>query len=251
VGASRDDEQVFSAGDVTVRTWDLANGTELHKVTIDAQALEPSKAFPQGRHLGAIAVTPDGRQAACALPDGPLAIWNLDDGVQRYSRSRSGWPWAIAFSPDGRHLATGTGDNTVQIIDLSTGAVLATLRGHTKWVAAMAFSKDGQRIVTGADDATVRIWDARTGESLRVLTGHADRVWAVAVSPDGRRMVSGADRCLRISELDTGEAIATFTADAEIFSCAISPDARTVVAGDKAGRVHFLRLEEPDAEPQA
>jgi len=70
----------------------------------------------------------------------------------------------------------------------------------------------------------------------------------VAVSADCSRAVSGSeDRTVRVWDLDNGRQIATFTADAPVNACAVTPDGRTIVAGDQLGRVHFLRLELPGA----
>jgi WD40 repeat protein len=64
------------------------------------------------------------------------------------------------------------------------------------------------------------------------------------VTADGQRVISGSlDKTLKVWDLETGNCIATFTADAAIFCCAVTPDGRTIVAGDVSGRVHFLRLE--------
>ncbi|WP_190274292.1 hypothetical protein [Oscillatoria nigro-viridis] len=51
------------------------------------------------------------------------------------------------------------------------------------------------------------------------------------------------DRTLKIWDLLSGKEIASFSGDAEFDCCAIAPDRVTVVAGDRSGRVHFLRLE--------
>jgi WD40 repeat protein len=64
---------------------------------------------------------------------------------------------------------------------------------------------------------------------------------------DGRRAVSAsADHTLRLWDLESGEEIAAFTGEAEMRSCAFTPDGCTIVAGDGFGRVHFLRLVEAD-----
>jgi hypothetical protein len=47
-------------------------------------------------------------------------------------------------------------------------------------------------------------------------------------------------------DLETGKAVAAFTADAGPLSCALGPDGRAIVAGDESGRVHFLSLELKD-----
>jgi WD40 repeat protein len=84
---------------------------------------------------------------------------------------------------------------------------------------------------------------AQTGRELRTLAGHSGYVYGVAVSPDGRRAVSAsADKTLQVWDLETGGIVTTFTCDAPALCCAFADD-RTIIAGDQAGRVHFLALE--------
>ena len=60
-------------------------------------------------------------------------------------------------------------------------------------------------------------------------------------------MVSGSeDKTLRVWDLESGKELATFTGESEMHSCAVAPDGQTIIAGDRSGRVHFLRLVEAD-----
>jgi WD40 repeat protein len=69
-------------------------------------------------------------------------------------------------------------------------------------------------------------------------------VTAVAVTGDGRYAVSRSqDNTLKVWELKTGRVVASFCGDSTIERCAVTPDGRTIVAGEASGRVHFLRLE--------
>jgi WD40 repeat protein len=82
------------------------------------------------------------------------------------------------------------------------------------------------------------------GPMLRTLGGHTWGVTSVCVTPDGRRAISGSDdHTLKVWELETGEVIATFTADGALYACAVAPDGVTTVAAGASDRVHFLRLE--------
>jgi len=74
-------------------------------------------------------------------------------------------------------------------------------------------------------------------------------VIAVAITPDSTRAVSASqDQTLKVWDLTTGTLICTFTCEGIVYGVAVAPDGRTIVAGDAAGRVYVLRLEEGGAE---
>jgi hypothetical protein len=43
-------------------------------------------------------------------------------------------------------------------------------------------------------------------------------------------------------DLEQGACLATFTGEVEMTACAMALDGLTLVAGERGGRVHFLRL---------
>ncbi len=87
------------------------------------------------------------------------------------------------------------------------------------------------------------VWDLDTGSQVRTLSGHTSLVNGVAVTPDGRRAISASgDKTLKVWELETGSAIATFVCDSPLRCCACGNDL-AVVVGDDAGHVHFFSLE--------
>jgi WD40 repeat protein len=83
-----------------------------------------------------------------------------------------------------------------------------------------------------------------SGESARALAGHTDFINALAVTSDGRRAISAsADHTLRVWDVETGNCITAFTGEGPMMRCAVAPDGRTIIAREKSGRGHFLRLE--------
>ena len=101
-----------------------------------------------------------------------------------------------------------------------------------------------RRAISASYDKTLKVWYLETGRELRTLLGHLLSVHGVAVSPDGRRVVSASeDKTLKVWDLEVGVTVATFTCDAWALCCVFAGE-HSIVAGDFAGRVHFLELME-------
>ncbi len=162
-------------------------------------------------HVGGVAAvfSFDGARVATAsefpTPLG-IRIWDAGTGeavATMKGSGRDGTAVRLAFSPDGgRLLSIPKGDPSEQapqgshrfhIWDASSGALVATCRGHEGPIHAAAFAPGGDRVVTASSDRTVRIWDSATGESVAILRGHEGPVLAAAFSPDGKRVLSGSD----------------------------------------------------------
>ena len=102
---------------------------------------------------------------------------------------------------------------------------------------------DGKRAISASDDHTLKVWDLESGRALRTLEGHSSVVSCVAVMADGKRAVSASgDNTVRVWDVESGAWIASLHCDGAVQCCACIP--QIIVAGDAAGWVHFLRLEE-------
>ena len=63
----------------------------------------------------------------------------------------------------------------------------------------------------------------------------------VAVTADGRFAVSASrDNTLKVWDLATGQSLATVETHARLRCCAITPDGKTLLAGDQLGGLHIL-----------
>lgn len=74
-------------------------------------------------------------------------------------------------------IVSASGDRSVKVWDVRTGACSRTFSGHTKGIACVQF--DGRRIVSGSSDETVRIFDRATGAEVACLQGHTSLVRTV------------------------------------------------------------------------
>ena len=67
-------------------------------------------------------------------------------------------------------LVSASGDRSVKVFDIHTGACIANCNGHTKGIACVQY--DGKRIVSGSSDNTIRIYDPATQAEVACLQGH-------------------------------------------------------------------------------
>jgi WD40 repeat protein len=122
------------------------------------------------------------------------------------------------------------------------------LEGHSDSINAVTITPDGKLAVSASKDETLKVWDLQTGECRRTLRGHRDRVTSLAVTTDGKLAVSASiDKTIKVWNLVSGEEITSFIGESEMTSCVVSLDGRTIVAGERSGRVHFLSLEGAEA----
>lgn len=125
----------------------------------------------------------------------------------------------------------------------SPEALVGTLKDKTR-VSALALLADG-RLTSGSGDNTIKLWNLKTGAAEATLEGHSGWVSVLALLPDGR-LASGSSDASLLLWMPSGPkpaVIAKFVADAAIVCIAVSADGKIFIAGDRAGRVHFLRLD--------
>jgi WD40 repeat protein len=121
----------------------------------------------------------------------------------------------IKLSPDGNYLAIGKTGNNARLLDLQTGKLVQTFRGHENIVIALDFSPDGKYLATGSADGTTKIWEVETGRKVRSFPeGESDIPdFSVDFSPDGNLIAIGNwDGTVRIWDIKTGEQIQSINA---------------------------------------
>jgi WD40 repeat protein len=154
----------------TVEFWDLANSRLL-------------KSYPRGKGGGSLAISPDGKYAACGLwgrsidGNGPdkrrLVIWEAQTGTEVARLDNRGG--IVAFLPGGKTLVIGsTLERRVERVEWATGRVLKTLNYPDDDHVRKAISPDGRWILFEDRGRPVRVLpvgDLDTGQMVRTLEG--------------------------------------------------------------------------------
>jgi WD40 repeat protein len=161
---------------------------------------------------------------------GEIIVWNARDGsiFERIGALKS------ATTTDTRVLEVPRGPEWPAFVG-----------GVESAIHSIAVSDDGCVLVV-SQGKHVQVLDLSRGKEIRKLSGHSDRIQCVTVSPDGRRALTAShDGAIRLWDILSETCLAAFTSDRALYSCAMSPDLQTILAGEAgSGKVHFLRLVE-------
>lgn len=135
-------------------------------------------------------LSPDGRRAALALPDGAISVQDLRTGRIKLLHAADGGdrPRQLGFAPDGDSLLVTRAGRGAVLLDARTGAETELLAETPE---NFAFSPDGERIAVQFG-GVIRIVD-RTGKTrheVDIASTGARLGGPNAWSPDGRFLVT-------------------------------------------------------------
>ena len=166
--------------DRTVRLWDVAARKER----------EPALLHPN--MVWALGFSPDAKTLATAGSDFIAKLWDTKTWTEEATLPTGNGARALAFAPKAKILAVTMGsvnDPKVQLWNLETRQIHATLPGHSIGPECVAFDPDGALLATGGHDRTVILWDVAAGKKLKTLY-HENLVQGVSFSADGKILAS-------------------------------------------------------------
>src|SRR5262245_4312877 len=143
--------------DGSAAIWDLAA----------AQVIGVSPPGPADRGSAYGVACDPGRDVLAVVTLGRVRVCDAQTMAERWSIPRrsveAGWS-PVALSADGEWLAYADG-TTTYLVDVATGRVDRTYRGHIAAVTALSFAPGSDRLYSASLDTTVLVWDV--GPSTR------------------------------------------------------------------------------------
>ena len=141
-----------------------------------------------------------------ALPSrfGEIQIWDVDAAKLKHSLTLTGdTVFGASLSPDASRIAVGCTDNSVRIVDASSGKELFKIGNHENWVLGTIFGVDGKRIVSVGRDRAAKLTDATSGAFLENVNLLRGELAAIARHPTKDIVViGGEDRVPYIYKMD-------------------------------------------------
>jgi serine/threonine protein kinase/Tol biopolymer transport system component len=107
--------------------------------------------------------SPDGKTLAVIDGDGTnsMQLWDVESGQSKAVFPRADDDLTLSnalYHPNGKTIAAWGQGNFIQLWDVATKKIRATVIGAGGQIEAVAFDPKGERIAAGGADKTVRIW---------------------------------------------------------------------------------------------
>ncbi|KAI8821310.1 WD40-repeat-containing domain protein [Fimicolochytrium jonesii] len=185
--------QALSAGDNSLRLWDLQTGECIRTFT------------GHDNHVSSLRIR--GKRAFSGSWDTTIRSWNVETGKPMHI-FRGHRNIVNAVDVTDTDVFSGSWDTTVIQWSRSTGEALNVYRGHTDGVQCVQVVGENM-LVSGSMDKTVRVWSQKTAKPLRILTGHTGGIECLHAT--GGVVFSGSyDKSVRCFDIHTGHCLAVF-----------------------------------------
>ena len=220
VDISPDGQSIVSAGNKTVKIWDLNSGQLITSI----QA--------HNKIIWDVAYSPNGNTIASASADNLIKIWDANTGrLKQTFDAHKDITFGIAFSPDGKTLVSSSKNKAIVLWDVETGSIINILKGHNKRVWEVTFSPDGEFLASASFDHSVILWKVNSGVPVRKFLGHTDAVWSVDFSPNGKKLASSSsDGTVKTWDSLTGIELNSFNYNSRVYDVKFSPDGKYLAA---------------------
>jgi WD40 repeat protein/DNA-binding SARP family transcriptional activator len=146
---------------------------------------------------------------------------------------------ATGLSPDGSRLAVALSvRSVVEVYDLETGRLSATLPAIFWSINDVDWSPDGDWLAASGQSSEVFLYNASTGDLIDTLYGHTSAIVRADWAADSRRLVTASvDGTAKVWEVDSsaGRILLTLAGHGRpLTAAAFAPDGTRIVTADVA-----------------
>jgi WD40 repeat protein len=227
----------------TVWVWDVQSGKvtkTIRRRTYDVTGVAYS---PDGKWLA--------RRSANAFSQrGELTVWDARSGREILRVNAKGDGSTVAFSPDSAQVVlAGLGDETVRVLDVSTGQEAVRVKGSAGVVHDVAFNPVKSLLACAGWAGTVEVWDTLKRRLAFQREGLPGSVETVTFSPDGNLLAIGwGFGTLEVWDLSESQLIFFRKAHTgPVNSITFSPDCRQLASGSEDHSVKVWDISGPPA----
>ncbi|MDJ0735472.1 MAG: hypothetical protein QNJ47_15670 [Nostocaceae cyanobacterium] len=173
--------------------------------------------------------------------DYSIKVWNLERCIYKLSFATEYYTKTghkdsvevVAFTPDEEYLISAAKDGNFIFWKMGT------------WINEASFTGKSQSALSLGDYVNYKVFQLQASDVECTFHSIINTLpFLIATTSDGMLQIwSSGDETIKVWDAWAKKFIASFTGESSIKCCAIAPDGLTIVAGEKSGNVHFLRLQ--------
>ncbi|KAI0639066.1 nuclear matrix protein NMP200 [Trametes polyzona] len=214
-----------ASADKIAKAWahDSASGEYIPKATIRTHKGE----------LTGLAVHPTSTLLALGSADRTWSLHDLTNFNQVFRSPETDEPLtSLSIHPDGTLVAVGTPGGAIQVFDIRSGAVAASLQSESSapfTVNTLSFSENGYHLAAPDSLASVAVWDLRKPKIAKsIALGDAFKVNRVAYDTSAGFLGVAGNEGLRVFAHKTWEELVRFEEGGEVADFAFSADGKEI-----------------------